>query len=325
MDKKYLRVFFVALCCFLFGKIAYSQGGIGFHKETFTFKQINDCDIKADVYRVDDGETHPVIVWIHGGALMFGSREYLKEHQLKLYLNSGYTVVAIDYRLAPETKLEEIVIDIKDALEWVREEGPDLFNIDPKRIAAVGHSAGGYLAQMTGHCLEIPPKAIVSFYGYGDIIGDWYAKPDSFYCSLELIDKDVAYNSISDSVISEASFNDRYDFYLYCRQNGLWPEAVSGRNPFKDKDWYNYYCPVKNITENYPPTLLLHGTDDTDVPFEQSVLMDSELELNGVPHKLIKMDGYGHIFDNPRNAFDDPIISNAFEEVLRFLKKELEE
>jgi acetyl esterase/lipase len=323
MDKKYLRVSFVALCCVLFGKIAYSQGGIGFYKETFTFKQINDCDIKADVYRVEDDEIRPVIMWIHGGALMFGSREYLKEHQLKMYLNAGFTIVSIDYRLAPETRLEFIISDIIDAFEWVRVEGPDLFNIDPERIAVVGHSAGGYLAQMTGHCLKIPPKAIVSFYGYGDIIGDWYAKPDSFYCSQEIIDKDVAYNSISDSVISEASFNDRYDFYLYCRQHGLWPEAVSGRSPVKDKDWYNYYCPLRNITENYPRIMLVHGTNDTDVPFEQSVLMKNELILRGVEYLFIPMEGYGHIFDNPRNAFDDPVILEAFNEVLRFLKSNM--
>jgi len=297
---------------------------IDYSKHTYTYKQVDDCAIKADVYRTESNEKQPVIVWIHGGALIFGNRKYLKEHQLKVYLNTGYTLVSVDYRLAPETKLEYIIEDIRDAFHWVRKDLSEEFNIDPEKVAVVGHSGGAYLALMSGYCLDIPPKAIVSFYGYGDIIGDWYSKPDSFYCSQNLINKDAAYEAVSDSMISEADYHKRYDFYLYCRQNGLWPEAVSGHNPITDKDWFKYYCPLLNVSPGYPPTLLIHGTADTDVPFEQSLSMHNELERIGVANKFIEMDGYGHIFDNPRNSFDDPKIFDAFNDVLKFLKANLD-
>ena len=112
-----------------------------------------------------------------------GSRQGFKPRQVDLYLHAGYTVISIDYRLAPESKLPDIIEDLQDAFLWIRGSGPGLLAIDPQRIAVVGHSAGGYLALMSGCCIQPRPKAIVSFYGYGDIVGDWYSKPDPFYCS----------------------------------------------------------------------------------------------------------------------------------------------
>ena len=54
------------------------------------------------------------------------------------------------------------------------------------------------------------------------------------------------------------------------------------------------YCPVRNVTKDYPPTLLIHGTRDTDVPYEQSVEMDKELTRVGVEHRMILVPNAGH-------------------------------
>src|SRR6516162_1669907 len=78
-------------------------------KETFTYKQVRDVQIKADVYRPVGEGSHPVIVWIHGGGLIFGSRTMLPADERDEFLRSGYIVVSIDYRLAPETKLPAIL------------------------------------------------------------------------------------------------------------------------------------------------------------------------------------------------------------------------
>ncbi len=105
----------------------------------------------------------------------------LRPEQVELYLTAGYTVVSIDYRLAPETKLQAIFEDVRDAYDWVISQGPELFNVDPDRLAVIGHSAGGYLTLMAGFLFHPRPKALVSFYGYGDILGDWYSRPDPYY------------------------------------------------------------------------------------------------------------------------------------------------
>jgi acetyl esterase/lipase len=291
-------------------------------KKTYVYKTVGDCQIQADVHRLPGDDIRPVIVWIHGGALIMGSREVLGSAPLKeqftRYLKAGFTVVSIDYRLAPEAKLDGIIEDLKDAFKWVRAKGPAELRIDPDRLAVVGHSAGGYLTLMAGFCVEPRPQALVAFYGYGDIIGDWYKRPDKHYSKQKAVPKEEAYKGVGRSVISESTFNvDRGKFYLYCRQNGLWPKEVVGHDPDKEADRFARFCPIQNVTKDYPPSLLLHGDKDTDVPYEQSVMMSRELERHGVVHKLITMPGGGHGFDF--EVKEKPEVSAAFDAVLAFL------
>ncbi len=294
---------------------------IHYTKNTYTYKIVDNCKIRADVYRYSDEKVRPVIVWIHGGALIFGIRNWLPFEQLEMYLKKGYTVVAIDYRLAPETKLTEIIEDIEDAYAWVRIKGPDLFKVDSERIVVVGNSAGGYLTLVAGFRLKPKPRALVSFYGYGDITGAWYARPDPFYSQEPTISKDQAYAAIGSSVISAASMRDRKQFYIYCRQKGLWPREISGHDPKNERTWFSAYEPLCNVTSTYPPTILLHGEKDTDVPFVQSVLMAEALKRHGVDFELITNPKWGHGFDF--SGMKDPTIKEAFDRVLTFLDKHI--
>jgi acetyl esterase/lipase len=273
---------------------------------TCAYKTVGGDAIQADVYRPESAAAPtPALVFIHGGCLMYGSREGIHPKQLEMYRRAGYAVVSIDYRLAPETKLPQIIDDLRDAFAWVAEAGPERFDIDPERIAVVGHSAGGYLALMAGVCAAPRPRAVVSFYGYGDIVGDWYAKPDPFYCQ-------------EPRVSAEEAARNRGRLYLYYRQNGLWPREVGGRDPATEPDFFVPYCPAHNVTVDYPPTILLHGDQDTDVPYEQSVQMAAALAVRGVEHELVTMAGYGHGFDGQS---DDPAVQAAFQRVLTFLDR----
>jgi len=282
------------------------------------------CQIEADVYRLPDHVIRPAILWLHGGALIFGDRETLSPDQLERYVRAGYTVIAADYRLAPEVKLEAIIEDLQAAYDWVRVQGHDLFRIDPERIAVIGHSAGGYLALMTGFCVNPRPKALVSFYGYGDISGKWYGQPDAFYNQQPAVSRDEAYRAVGGSVITGTPFEgclfeERHRFYVYCRQRGLWPREVTGHDPAREHEWFDPFCPIRNVTQDYPPTLLIHGDQDTDVPFQQSVLMSKELKRYGVEHEFITMPNRGHIFDIDGEGMEDPAVSEMFDQVLVFL------
>ena len=140
-------------------------------KQSYTYKVVENCAIQADVYRMPDEVVRPAILWLHGGALMFGNRATLAPDQLARYVEGGYTVITVDYRLAPEAKLEAIIGDLQDAYNWVRRSGPHLFRIDPDRIAVVGHSAGGYLTLMTGTCVQPRPERWSPFTGTGTLPG----------------------------------------------------------------------------------------------------------------------------------------------------------
>ncbi|HTF18241.1 MAG TPA: alpha/beta hydrolase [Chryseolinea sp.] len=299
----------------------FCHGQTPFEKKTYVYKTVEKTAIRADLYRnTATKEARPVIVWIHGGALIGGNRLGLPEDQRKFYMDEGYNVVSIDYRLAPETKIPAILEDVKDAITWVRKNGA-MLGIDPSKLYVVGHSAGGYLALATGYILKDPPKGIVSFYGYGDIRGDWYAKPDSFYVATRAhVTEQTAMSRIADTVVTmSVSGDNRGDIYMYCRQNGKWPLLVGGKDPVKDEKWFYQYCPARNVSAKYPPTILLHGDKDSDVPFQQSVEMDRELTAKNVKHKFIPVRNGEHGFDRATGVSTNPGTQEVFAEVASFL------
>ena len=289
---------------------------------TRTYKTAGPLALQADIYGAETpgGEQKPAIVWIHGGALIMGNRSGIIPAQLERYVDAGFVVVCIDYRLAPETKLPAIAEDVEDAFKWLRSIGAEEFGVDPARIGVVGHSAGGYLTLLAGHRVGLPPNALVSFYGYGNIAGDWYSKPDPFYSTFDRLEEGHAARAIGEQeLVDGAADSARRDYYLWCRQNGLWPLKVGGHEPIAELDWFTPYSPADNVSDAYPKTLLLHGDAGTDVPYEQSVHMASRLKASGIEHEMITIPGGPHTFDrDPAPELVD-VVSDAFDRALAFL------
>jgi acetyl esterase/lipase len=274
---------------------------------TYTFKTFHSQTnvLQADVHRRPGDAVRPVIVFIHGGALMMGGRGMSTRpvSLLAALLDAGYVVVSIEYRLAPRVKLPAILEDVRDACDWVRKRGPELFRIDPDEIFVMGQSAGGYLTLMTGCRVQPRPRALVSFWGYGDIAGPWYSQPDSFYRQQPLVAKDEAEKSGGGKL------------YLYCRQQGLWPKVLTGWDPDIEPRAFDPFCPERNVTRDFPPTLLIHGTKDTDVPYELSVRMARELAAREVEHQFITITNGGHGFDQRQTE----IATRTYQQVVEFL------
>jgi acetyl esterase/lipase len=250
---------------------------------TQTYKRVGDLPLLADVYRSGG----PAVVWIHGGGLICGHRETIPDWLHEACAGAGFTLVSIDYRLAPETKLPEIVSDVEDALIWIagREANP---------IAVVGESAGGYLALTAGYRVDPRPAAIVSLWGYGDLTGEWYSTPSPHHES-DVSRADALRQVAGPPVADERERpGDGLAFYLYCRRHGLWPKEVAGWDPDREAGKFHPYMAVVNVSPDYPPTMLVHGTSDTDVPYNNSVMMATELERHGVEHRLLTVEGAEH-------------------------------
>ena len=264
---------------------------------TCIYKTAANLSIRADVHRANDRELRPVVISIHGGALIMSSRADLDQRLTQRLLSAGYAIVSIDYRLAPETQLPGIIQDIEDAYTWVRERGPELFHVDARRIGVMGGSAGGYLTLAAGYRCTPRPAALVSQWGYGDLVGDWYSKPSPHPRHHgTVMSVDEAWSQVDGPPIADA--DDRPGnggaFYKHCRQHGTWPQAVSGWDPHTQAERFHPYMPVLNVDAAYPPTCLVHGTEDTDVPFEQSAMMAAALAAAGVEHELHAIDGAEH-------------------------------
>ena len=300
-----------------------SVHGAKFPKQTtHTYKTVGQLKIKADVHHFTDSKKRPVVVWLHGGALINGHRAGISGVVRNFALTNGFLLVSFDYRLAPETKLPQIIEDVEDAFKWLRRDGSGLFGADPERVAVTGGSAGGYLTLTTGHRVRPRPNVLLAFWGYGDLVGDWYSKPSPHPRHNRMkIDRKTAFAQVNGSPVSDAREREGNGslFYLHCRQTGQWPTLVSGWDPKSDGSRFDPYMPVKNVTKNYPPTVLIHGTHDTDVPHEQSVMMVKEFRRHEVRHQF-------HSIKNGEHGLggaDRSQVLSAYQDALAFVRQQL--
>ena len=271
-------------------------------RNTHVYKVVDGREVEADVIGARPGASKPCVVWIHGGGLIFGSRKASPRGPfLRALLERDFVIVSIDHRLAPETKLPDIIEDVRDAWRWIHDVGPGCFGIDPARVAMAGGSAGAYLSLLAGYLFEPRPRALASFWGYGDITAPWEADPSAYYRQMDLVTREDADTSLSAPPVQDPAVGvDRSCFYLYCRQQGKWLEEVTAHDPREDNAWFDRYCPIRNVTPEFPPTVLVHGEVDTDVPHAESARLPDRFAEVGVNHRFISLAGVGHGFAGAR-------------------------
>lgn len=283
-----------------------------------TFRHIDGVHLLADIHRPARSGPVPAILWLHGGALIGGRRTDLFPTQRDRYMAAGWAVVAPDYRLAPETPIDDILSDVVAAWEWLATTGAAEHSLDPTRLALVGHSAGGYLALARGPHLRPRPRAIVSFYGYGDVAGDWYTRPSPTYLAEPPIPRETALSALREAPPWADDLSPRMTYYRHLRQQGTWPIETLGIGPDHPDAATRLarHCPERHVTADHPPTLLLHGDLDDDVPVERARDMAAALARAGVRHELLILPGAGHGFDADP---DDPSASRALDRAVAFL------
>jgi acetyl esterase/lipase len=213
-------------------------------------------DLLLDLYRppAKFQGPRPGIVWIHGGAWRAGSRAAMAEFAVEL-ARAGFVGASVDYRLAPRWVFPAAVEDVKCAVRWMREHAPEI-GVDPDRIAAIGTSAGGHLALMAGLA-----DASAGLEGKGGHEG---------------------VSSRVEAVVSGFGPTD-----LRGAAEGR-PEPVFAAGRAAEAS------PITYVSKDDPPVLLLHGTKDPVVPFEQSERLEKALREAGVSVTLVPARGAGH-------------------------------
>ena len=248
-----------------------------------TYHTANNRDNKVDLYLPRDaaGPT-PVLMYIHGGGWRAGSKE---GNVLRLlpWLEKGWAVVNVQYRLAQVSLAPAAVEDCLCALRWVIRNAGE-YNLDASRIVVTGTSAGGHRALTTGMVpasagldRECPGSetlsvaAVINWYGITDV-GDLLDGP----------------NVRTYAVTWLGSMPDRFEV----------AERVS---------------PLTYVRPGLPPVLTIHGDADGVVPYEHAAGLHAKLEAAGVANQLHTVPGGGH------GGFDREETVAIFETIQAFL------
>lgn len=210
----------------------------------------------------------PAVVCIHGGGFRAGKRESYDKLCLTL-ASRGYVAVTITYRLAPTNRFPAAVYDCKAAVRWMRANATRL-HVDPARIAALGGSAGGHLVQFLG-----VTAGVKEFEGDGGNLDQSSA-----------IAGVVNYYGPSDLTKSYGKSVDAAEVL----------PLFFGGDLSTHRAEHVRASPLNWATPNAAPTLILHGTEDKYVNYEQGLWMRDRLQQCGVDVELLTLEGAGHGF-----------------------------
>ena len=231
----------------------------------------------------------PAVVCIHGGGFREGDLSYFGA-TCELLARNGYVAVTIDYRLAPKYPFPAAVEDCKAAVRWLRANA-EANHIDPKRIGAIGASAGGSLAHFLGVTADkreyegdggnsdqsSQVQCVVSFFGPTDFTKSYGKSEDAA---------------------------DVLPLYL-------------GGNLEDARERHIEASPLTYVTKDDAPTLCIHGTNDTYVALEQSQFIVDKLKATGVEAKLLVMQGAGHGFEGEDYDKGDAAMMKFFDTHLK--------
>jgi alpha-L-fucosidase 2 len=189
---------------------------------------------------------HAAVILVHGGGWTTGTKQANFIKPLFEPLDqSGLAWFSIDYRLAPKHPYPAAVRDVEEAIRYIKAHAEE-YRIDPKRIALMGESAGGHLVALvaTRATPETRVAAVVPFYGAFDL--------EALLSGKKEVSKGwTAFFGITD---------------LSDKARAVLREASA----------------ATYVKRDLPPFLLIHGTKDEAVPYDQSVKFDAQLKAAGV-------------------------------------------
>src|SRR5713226_7824842 len=192
----------------------------------------------------------PAVIYIHGGGWIFGDKAGAVLEVLP-YLRMGWAAVNVEYRMASASKAPGAVEDCRCALRWVVRNAKD-YHIDPTRLVATGHSAGGHLSLTTGMLTEsdgldnncpgdkgeMQPRvaAIVNWYGITDV-ADLLAGGNRKTYAVE------------------------------------WLGSLSNKEEIARR-----VSPLTYVRKDNPPVITIHGDADDVVPYSHAVRLHEALD-----------------------------------------------
>lgn len=229
-----------------------------------TYLSADGVELKLDIYSRRDVTTpQPTLMFFHGGFWVAGS----KDNQLTAllpWLEKGWNVVNVGYRLGGTAPAPAAVVDAFHALQFVQANAA-MYNIDVERIVTSGQSAGGHLALALGmldgaqyvssESAALPQVAAVI---------NWYGVTD-----------------VGDVIAGEHKSDTAAQWFAGFTEAAALELAAS-------------LSPLNHVRDDLPPILTIQGDADTVVPYAQGLALHNALEATNVVNQLLTIPGGGH-------------------------------
>ncbi|MEN8235915.1 MAG: alpha/beta hydrolase, partial [Actinomycetota bacterium] len=237
------------------------------------FRRVAGRTLKLDIYRsLDDADGRPTLLYIHGGAWTVGDKWEQGLPMMHHLARNGWVCFTANYRLSPGATFPDHVVDMKAALAWIREHGPE-YGADPSFVAVSGGSAGGQIASLVAltendpryqpgfEDVDTSVQAAVSIYGIYDFTNRLGVQSDSFVPLL------------MEPIVMKAFLEEE-------------PEKFAEASP------------IDRIHSEAPPYLIAQGDRDTMAPVaEARAFVERLTEVSNDRVVYMEFPGAQHIFD----------------------------
>ncbi len=239
-------------------------------------------ELLLDVYVPKLTGPLPAVMVVHGGAWRSGSKGQLAKYARDLAAR-GMVTFDINYRLSPKHKFPAQLEDCQAALKWIRKHAED-YKVDPRRIGAIGYSAGGHLVALMG-VIGVPgdPK-----------------HPET------------------DTRLSVVCAGGAACDFRDVEPNNWGLEFWLGGSRKEVPKQYLEASPMAFINEAAPPMFFYNGTSDVLVKYQQAQAMSKALKAVGVETQFVPLDGMGHILA----AIHPPTLEKAYQFLVEHLETE---
>lgn len=274
----------------------------GYHKKTLdrnvkseigvTFRKFDSEELKLNVYYPCEEGIFPVIVFLHGGGWVQGSRNWLVNEKVgKLLASYGYVVFNADYRLVPLKQItnwkespheleliRNMVSDVRKAISFARKNA-SRYKGDSNSLFLFGRSAGAHLALLTAFSCE-----------------EKYFAKEGVQCSLEeqQISGVIAFYPVTD-------LEELYRFYDNVSPLKLALYRGIGGSPEEKQDFYEFFSPINYLSEEnasiIPPVFLAAGKRDKVVDPKQSEELVEKLKELNITSVFLELPWANHSFD----------------------------
>jgi acetyl esterase/lipase len=224
--------------------------------------------LKLDIYqpKAPSSSPRPCIVWIHGGGWQGGNKSSGARLLPPFVATGNFVGVSVGYRLTDVAPFPAQIHDCKAAIRYVRAHAEKL-GIDPNRIGVWGSSAGGHLVSLLGTSAE-----------------------------TDGLEGNLGTTGASSRVACVVDFcgpSDFPNFELTSGARGPVSKLLGGL-PADQEEIAKQASPITYVTKDDPPFLIVHGTADATVPFDQAVRFHAAQKEAGIDTTFVKIENGGH-------------------------------